>query len=485
MLQRKRFSDGSVRVVVLFILAFILSIIIPNGAFAYDRKVLAEIFTSTFCPICPRYIPPVQDMLEEDFEDDQFIIVQYHTWWVGDDPWYIENYERHLPGVDDIRTRISWMDRDQYMGVPSFFFDGQRIEYGNDLVDNAREYVAQQIEDASPLEIELRARTCDGVLYSGVSITSEERLSNLNLFLALCEREVNYNAPSGQRRFSGNVLDLFPTAEGERFSIVQDYVYEFECESEIDIGWHENELDNLMLVAWVQNLDFEILQSQSASIRLIEAPEAFNLTNPRDEFEVDRNRYDVTFTWEEPENAEREDITYILNFEVLNQYIDPIYIEDIEECEYSVGIDRLMHENDVGRHGEELEVDVEWWVEAVNDVVTTESEERWMFTVPVPPLSAGAGDLNLPYGFALGSTYPNPFNGQATVPFSIDSDGQTRLILYDITGRNAVELLNGKLSAGSHTVSLNADQLGLVGGIYYLKLGHGGRISLQKVVYLR
>ncbi|NQU06477.1 MAG: hypothetical protein HQ568_10320, partial [Calditrichaeota bacterium] len=259
------------RLLLILLIVLMAVTIINSEAIAHDRKLLVEIFTSSFCPICPRWIPPVQDALEEGFDD--LIFIQYHAWWVGDDPWYFENYERHLPEQDDMRTRIFWMGYDNTLGVPSFFFDGHRIRYGNDVVDNSVDYVAERLDEESPLQIEIEAFTYGDTLLTTVSITSEAILSNLTLFMALCEREIEYIAPSGQRRFTGNVIDLFPDGEGYRFSIVRNYEMVYETESPLIMGWCENELDNLQVVAWIQRQDLEILQSESVAIELLSAPE--------------------------------------------------------------------------------------------------------------------------------------------------------------------------------------------------------------------
>lgn len=260
------------RLIRMFLLVSLLVSLCWVDTVAYERKLLVEIFTSTLCPICPRHIPPVQDALEEEFED--LIFIQYHTWWVGDDPWYLENYERQFPEQDDMRTRIFWMGYDHRLGVPSFFYDGHRIDYhAGNIVENSINYVSDRIDEESPLQIEVEALADGDDLLTTVTINSEENLTNLTLFLALCEREVEYNAPSGQNRFTGNVLDLYPDGEGYRFSIVRNYEMVYETESSLDVGWRDNELDNLKVVVWVQRQDLEILQSESVGIVRLIAPE--------------------------------------------------------------------------------------------------------------------------------------------------------------------------------------------------------------------
>ncbi len=351
----------------LILLASLIVTLCHVDAVAHERKLLVEVFTNSFCPICPRYIPPVQDAIEEEFED--FIFIQYHTWWPGnEDPWYMENYERHLPAEDDIRTRIFWMEYDQFMGVPSFFFDGHRIRYGGTIVENSVDYVSERLQEETPLQIGIEALAYEDTLLTRVSITSDEILSNLTLFMALCEREVEYNAPSGQRRFTGNVLDLFPDGEGYRFSIVRDFEVIYECESPLNVGWHVNELDNLQVVAWVQRRDLEILQSVSVAIEILKAPEE---------------------------------------------------------------------------------------------------------------------QLPMPVEIGLDAAYPNPFNSQVNIPYSLDRTGYVQLTVHDLSGREVARPVDGECFAGRHIVSFDADRAGLANGIYYVRLVSDGRVDTQKIIYLR
>ncbi|NQT33996.1 T9SS type A sorting domain-containing protein [bacterium] len=356
--------------ILLLVLPVLLVMILNIDAAAFERRLLAEIFTNSYCPLCPRYIPLAQDALEDSFEPEDYVFIQYHTWWPGNsDPWYWENYERHLPEDDDIVTRITWMDYDQFMGVPSFFFDGYRIRYSNSLGDEVTDYVSERLGEDSPLRIEIVAEVDDNTLLTSIVIRSEQNLANLTLFLALCEREVEYDAQSGQRRFTGNVLDLYPDGNGVRFSIVSDFDWSYQCESPWDIGWHDNDREDLFVAAWVQRQDLEILQSQDSDIQI------YN-------------------------KIEREQV-------------------------------------------------------------------------------------NVHSSFTLEPAYPNPFNSRLEIPFRIDQPGNIAITVHDLTGREILRLTDAEFASGRHTLSLNADESGLTNGIYFLKMIFNGRLSIQKIAYLR
>lgn len=90
-----------------------------------------------------------------------------------------------------------------------------------------------------------------------------------------------------------------------------------------------------------------------------------------------------------------------------------------------------------------------------------------------------------PKAFVLNPVYPNPFNSQTVVPFSLDRNGTVRLALYAINGAKIAELVNGQMSAGSHRINLDANRYGLASGIYYLKLTQDGRTNTQKMLFIR
>ena len=61
-----------------------------------------------------------------------------------------------------------------------------------------------------------------------------------------------------------------------------------------------------------------------------------------------------------------------------------------------------------------------------------------------------------PTTFGLGQNYPNPFNPETTIPFSLENASHVRIAVYDLLGRETADLVNGTLSAGSHTVQWDA-----------------------------
>jgi len=88
-------------------------------------------------------------------------------------------------------------------------------------------------------------------------------------------------------------------------------------------------------------------------------------------------------------------------------------------------------------------------------------------------------------GFRLDGAYPNPFNSSVAIGFTLQSASDVRLNVLDINGREVALLTNGRVNAGSHSVTLNANDFGLSGGVYFIRLTANGAMQTQKVVYLK
>ncbi|MCC6866552.1 MAG: T9SS type A sorting domain-containing protein [Ignavibacteria bacterium] len=76
-----------------------------------------------------------------------------------------------------------------------------------------------------------------------------------------------------------------------------------------------------------------------------------------------------------------------------------------------------------------------------------------------------------PVEFKLYDAYPNPFNPQTNIKFSITQKGFTSLKIYDITGKEAAVLINDELNQGTYSFKYNASEL--ASGIYFYKLQQG------------
>ncbi len=89
-----------------------------------------------------------------------------------------------------------------------------------------------------------------------------------------------------------------------------------------------------------------------------------------------------------------------------------------------------------------------------------------------------------PDRFALFGNYPNPFNPSTTIRYSLPAAQKITLAVYDISGRLVQTLVDGRQTAGTHTVTLDARHL--ASGVYFYRLtGDNGQNVSHKMVLLK
>ncbi len=82
---------------------------------------------------------------------------------------------------------------------------------------------------------------------------------------------------------------------------------------------------------------------------------------------------------------------------------------------------------------------------------------------------ASRTDTNLPgRNYSLGENYPNPFNPNTVIPFTLDSAQHVKLTVFDMRGRAVETLIDGRREAGAYTVPFQAT--GLASGTYMYEL---------------
>jgi hypothetical protein len=89
----------------------------------------------------------------------------------------------------------------------------------------------------------------------------------------------------------------------------------------------------------------------------------------------------------------------------------------------------------------------------------------------------------IPESFQLFQNYPNPFNPQTKIKFTLPQSGIITLVVYDISGREVVKLVNEKLSTGTYEYSF--DGSGLSSGVYFYRLLAEDFVETRKMILLQ
>ncbi|MCK9281715.1 MAG: T9SS type A sorting domain-containing protein, partial [Melioribacteraceae bacterium] len=66
------------------------------------------------------------------------------------------------------------------------------------------------------------------------------------------------------------------------------------------------------------------------------------------------------------------------------------------------------------------------------------------------------------------SNYPNPFNPETTISFWLPQGGNTKLIVYDVLGREVLSLADAFFEEGKHEIRFDGNNLSI--GIYFYRL---------------
>jgi hypothetical protein len=126
----------------------------------------------------------------------------------------------------------------------------------------------------------------------------------------------------------------------------------------------------------------------------------------------------------------------------------------------------------------------------------------WISLCQNPDRSIGkiAGFRGIPIGVAEGKysslqealvlapMHPNPFRGSLVIAYNLPRPAKVTLILYDVSGRLVVKLVDAKEQAGLKTVTWNGrtrEGTAVAAGVYFLRLETEYGVRVQKIVHAR
>lgn len=96
----------------------------------------------------------------------------------------------------------------------------------------------------------------------------------------------------------------------------------------------------------------------------------------------------------------------------------------------------------------------------------------------------GVGNLGeVPLQYKLHQNYPNPFNPSTTIKFSVPGKSNVLISLYDVTGREVMDIINKEFTAGSHEFQFNAGSLS--SGTYFYKIEAGNFTDVKRMVLIK
>jgi hypothetical protein len=88
-----------------------------------------------------------------------------------------------------------------------------------------------------------------------------------------------------------------------------------------------------------------------------------------------------------------------------------------------------------------------------------------------------------PLRFWLSHGYPNPFNPQTTIEYTVPAPAHVSLEIFDVAGRVVEALVDGVKDAGRHRATLRGDRL--ASGVYYCRMQSGEFTQVRRLVLVK
>jgi type IX secretion system substrate protein/ASPM-SPD-2-Hydin domain-containing protein len=318
------------------------------------------------------------------------------------------------------------------------------------------------IEEDSPMEIDMKVHMDDSgdyIFSADVEMTGDISTTN-NKIIFIITKYWNDNYFCTVSTYEQ--LDFELTETGETGS--------FETTLDLDDSW---DLDDLKAVVIVQTLsgDHKIHQANISSIQSIMqilSPMSFDFGEVPVGQSVTEQIY-ITNYWDEDLSGA---IFPIPGFDIISNFSVPpnqtqafdITFTPEEEIYYDSFI--IMMSNN-----EYFQTQLVTVTGTGTDGTDTEDD---MSEVP---------ELSL-------RNYPNPFNPETTINFSLTgvSSANTKLAIYNLEGQQIIELINGQLDSGEYSVKWNGkddNDQPVPSGMYFYKLNTGQTNRTKKMILLK
>ena len=89
----------------------------------------------------------------------------------------------------------------------------------------------------------------------------------------------------------------------------------------------------------------------------------------------------------------------------------------------------------------------------------------------------------MPAMYSISQNYPNPFNPTTAIKFALPKSAVTKIIVYDIIGREIRTLINKELKGGYYEISFDASNL--PSGVYFYRIQSGDFIQTKKMILMK
>jgi hypothetical protein len=120
--------------------------------------------------------------------------------------------------------------------------------------------------------------------------------------------------------------------------------------------------------------------------------------------------------------------------------------------------------------------------------IETEEDEKLDQDVNNQTFDKVDAALMLPETFGVSQNYPNPFNPITTIKYQLPEESHVILTVYDITGREVIQLVNETQGAGFKSIRWDSkDRFGqtMSAGVYLYHIQAGSFTQNMKMILLK
>jgi hypothetical protein len=107
----------------------------------------------------------------------------------------------------------------------------------------------------------------------------------------------------------------------------------------------------------------------------------------------------------------------------------------------------------------------------------------WCITFQFTCPTGGITTVEVPFTYRLSQNYPNPFNPTTTIKYGLPQYGNTKLVVYNITGQVVKTLVNEFKDAGTYEVTFDASNF--ASGVYFYSLESGTFKETKKMLLVK
>ncbi|MBN1968959.1 MAG: T9SS type A sorting domain-containing protein [Candidatus Delongbacteria bacterium] len=192
------------------------------------------------------------------------------------------------------------------------------------------------------------------------------------------------------------------------------------------------------------------------------------------------NKFPLDYTWKVGQATRYGYVQSVNTCEYFGTQYQEIYCEDIYSSSSSSTTRRLKFINFFGpvyhyysnyqSHGEP------GWSYTYNLIGATINGEN--FGV-VDITENGNKDID----FEIKQNYPNPFNPTTNINYSLNNSSLVKLSVYNSNGELVVNLIDGKIAKGFHSVRFDASNLN--SGVYFYKIEVNGVSDTRKMILVK